>query len=151
MVKKVVSFFWVCVLKAQKSLFLGRFFHTPYRFSQVKCLVGFQQSKFLLLIIKKKFLNFNFDLHTQGTLYRILKQGNFSLNCVIFGLLLHQSMFIDENDRKLTKKNYFWACETSKTSLSQSFEKFGLRKKCSIFRLLTTQQRTFSLKRVLKR
>ena len=103
--KKFVS---ICRLKQPKppknGFFRAFFSYPPYRFSKVKCLIGFQQSKFFLLIIKKKFLNFNFDLHTQGTLYRILKQGNFLLNRVIFGLLLHQSMFTDGNDRKLTKQ-----------------------------------------------
>ena len=42
-------------------------------------------------------------MRTQGTLYRILKQRKFLLNCVIFGLSLRESMFIDEIMEKSQK------------------------------------------------
>ena len=59
---------------------------------------------FLLWSKAKSFLNLDVDLHTQGTLYRILKWTKFLLNYVIFGLLIHKSRYIDENDREFIKK-----------------------------------------------
>ena len=102
--KKVVSICRLKQPKPPKNGFFRAFFVTPLRFSKIKCLIGFQQFNFLLLIIKKKFLNFDFDLHTLGTLYKILKWGKFLLNYVIFGLLPHKSRYIDVNDRKLVIK-----------------------------------------------
>ena len=128
--------------------FFRAFFVTSSQFSKVKCLIGFQQSKFFLLIIKKSFSILILICTHKAHFIEFWSKGIF---CLIVSFLVYCSinrclqMKMIEN----SQNNYFWACETSKTSLSRSFEKFGQRKKCSIFGLLTTQQRTISLKRLI--
>ena len=48
---KVVSFFWFCRLKAQKTVFFANFPPPPMRFFRLSMLGWFQQSRFFTLMI----------------------------------------------------------------------------------------------------